>query len=249
MTTTTTATLTTTNTKPAFQLGQVISHGSVRKHRSTVRLALLLGLAHDVTEGVKAARKVHEEAMLSFGIFPFENKEAVTRRFFDPKCPQGLGSQEEFDVKFISFHGLHTTYQEVPILSLALCSGNRHVARILLREGSRPSESLQISSLHAAARRGYREEMEYFVKDFKVDPDILDKDGATPVVYALLQPEMAAWETICFLFYLGAIKNLVVGDGLHTYAELANSLGKHWLADKLEEVCGDASSCTMDFDW
>lgn len=164
----------------------------MRKHRSTVRIALLLGLAPDVTKGIKAAQKVHKEVMLSFGIFPFEKKEAITRRFFDPRCPQGLRSQEEFDVKFISFHGLHTTYQEVPILSLALCSRNRHIARILLQEGSRPSESLQISSLHAAARRGYREEIEHFVKDFKVNPDILDKDGATPIIYALLQPEIAA---------------------------------------------------------
>jgi len=122
------------------------------------------------------------------------------------------------------------------------------VAQMLLRNGARPDCSPKINSLHAAARQGYREEMEYFVKDFKVDPDILDKDGATPVVYALLQPEKTAWKTICFLFYLGATKDLVAGDGLHTYAELANSLGKHWLADKLEEVCDDASSCTMDFD-
>jgi hypothetical protein len=208
---------------------------------------LLLNLAHEVTEGIKATGKVHEEVMLPFGIFPFEKKQAVTRRFFDPKCLQDLGGQEELDAKFISFHGLHTTYQEVPILSLALCSGNRRIARILLLEGARPNESPQISSLHAAARRGFRKEMKQFVKDFKIDPDIQDKDGATPIVYALLQPEKKAWKTVRFLFYLGATKDLVVGDGWWTYAELARSLGKDWLADKLEEVCGDASSCTVDF--
>lgn len=59
----------------------------MHKCRSTVRLALLLNLAHEVTEAIKAAREVHEEVMLPFGIFPFEKKEAITRRFFNPRFP------------------------------------------------------------------------------------------------------------------------------------------------------------------
>ncbi|RSL77536.1 hypothetical protein CDV31_017321 [Fusarium ambrosium] len=156
--------------------------------------------------------------------------------------------KEDIVAILINVSDLNKKDQDVTALSLAVYCGHRRLARMLLENGARPNCSPNTSSLHAAGRQGFKEEMEQFVKGSKVDPDIEDKDGATPIMYALQQPEKEAWETIGFLFYLGAARDLVVGDGLWTYAELARGMGKDWLADKLEEVSDDASSRTMDFE-
>ncbi|KAM6506838.1 hypothetical protein FALCPG4_018659 [Fusarium falciforme] len=198
-------------------------------HRSSGRVGLFVDLAQKFIDDLQCASNVDEQVTLPFTIFP-------------------LGGQRHEDIVAILINAsdLNKKDQDVTALSLALYCGHRRLARMLLENGARPNCSPNISSLHAAARRGFKEEMEQFVKGSKVDPDIEDKDGATPIVYALQQPEKEAWETICFLFYLGAAKDLVVGDGLCTYAELARGMGKDWLADKLE-VSDGASSRTMDF--
>ncbi|KAM6508400.1 hypothetical protein FALCPG4_018263 [Fusarium falciforme] len=199
-------------------------------HRSSGRVGLFVDLAQKFIDDLQCASNVDEQVTLPFTIFP-------------------LGDQRDEDIVAILINAsdLNKKDQDVTALSLALYCGHRRLARMLLENGARPNCSPNISSLHAAARRGFKEEMEQFVKGSKVDPDIEDKDGATPIVYALQQPEKEAWETICFLFYLGAAKDLVVGDVLWTYAELARGMGKDWLADKLEEVSDCASSRTMDF--
>ncbi|KAH7000889.1 hypothetical protein EDB80DRAFT_721135 [Ilyonectria destructans] len=115
---------------------------------------------------------------------------------------------------------------------------------MILEHGVRPERS----SLHAAARRGLRNEIVQFVQEFDIDPDIEDQGGATPIVYALQLPEEEAWATICLLFYLGARKDLEVGDNSWSYADLAKSMGKDWLAAKLEEVSDDSSSHTLDLE-
>ncbi|KAJ4187102.1 hypothetical protein NW759_016902 [Fusarium solani] len=170
-------------------------------HRSSGRVGLFVDLAQKFIDDLQCASNVDEQVTLPFTIFP-------------------LGGQRDEDIVAILINAsdLNRKDQDVTALSLALYCGHRRLARMLLENGARPNCSPNISSLHAAARRGFKEEMEQFVKGSKVDPDIEDKDGATPIVYALQQPEKEAWETICFLFYLGAAKDLVVGDVLWTYA-------------------------------
>lgn len=110
--------------------------------------------------------------------------------------------------------------QDVTALFLALYRGHCRLAQMLLEHGARPDCSPSISGIHAAASRGYKEEMELLDKRFWFDPDVKGKVGATLVVYALQQLEKEAWETVLFLFYLGATKGLVVGKDLQTCAEL-----------------------------
>ena len=235
-------------TRQTCQPDGVFSLSSILDDKSPGQLRFLMVFAQEVIDELHFARNVHEQVLLPFGIFPFDDEQEITHLSADPIHLAAAEGQEQLASICINVSDLNKKNQDVTALSLALYRGHLRLAQMLLRNGARPDCSPKINSLHAAARQGYREEMEHFVKDYKVDPDIQDKDGATPVVYALLQPEKAAWKTICFLFYLGATKDLVVGDGRWTYAELARSLGKDWLANKLEEVCGDASSCTMDFD-
>ncbi|RSL65762.1 hypothetical protein CEP51_012940 [Fusarium floridanum] len=235
-------------TRQTCQPEKMFSSSSILDDKSTERSGLLNVFAQEVIDELHFARNLHEQVLLPFGMFPFDNEQEIVCLSPDPMHLAAAEGQEEFASLFINIYDLNKKNQDVTALSLALYCGHLRLAQMLLRSGARPDCSPKINSLHAAARQGYREEIAHFVKDFGIDPDVQDKDGATPIVYALLQPEKAAWETICFLFYLGATKDLVVGDGWWTYAELARSSGKDWLADKLEEVCGDASSCTMDFD-
>lgn len=144
-------------------------------------------------------------------------------------------------------------HQDASALSLALYSENFHVADLLLKGGAQPGCGLLINGLHAAARRGLRNEIEIFVKYYGVDVDVQDKDGATPVVHALRLPEDQARETIRLLFELGAIPGLEIGKWAWTYSALAKAMGKHTLAAELadgvleaaEEASDDGSSCTM----
>ncbi|KAM5349969.1 hypothetical protein ACJ41O_006474 [Fusarium nematophilum] len=138
----------------------------------------------------------------------------------------------------------------ITALSLALYCGHLRLARVLLDHGAQPDCSPLVSSLHAAARRGFKDEIVQFVQEFELDPDIEDKDGATPIVYALQLPEEDSWDTICLLFYLGASTSmdLEVGDSMWTYADLARAMGKEWLATKLEEVADDSSTHTLDYE-
>lgn len=96
-----------------------------------------------------------------------------------------------------------------------------------------------------------------FVKIYRVDVDVKDKDGATPVVHALQLPEDQARETIRLLFELGADPGVEIGERAWTYSALARVMGMRTLADELadgvleetaEAAADDRSSCTMDFE-
>ncbi|KAF4468249.1 Ankyrin repeat and SOCS box 3 [Fusarium albosuccineum] len=132
---------------------------------------------------------------------------------------------------------------------LALYYGNRQAAQLFLR--SRPNlhgPHLYGPStvLHAAARNGFRDEITQFIKDYEVDPDCEDVNGATPILYALQQPPNDAFTTICLLLALGADKNKrIQGWG---YSDIARSMGHKWLADWFENLCDDHSGDTIIYD-
>ncbi|KAM6529651.1 ankyrin repeat [Fusarium falciforme] len=195
-------------------------------HRSSGRVGLFVDLAQKFIDEPQCASNVDEQVTLPFSIFLLDDQRDSTRLSATPMHLAAAYGKEDIVAILINASDLNKKDQDVTALSLALYCGHRRLARMLLENGARPNCSPNISSLHAAARRGFKEEMEQFVKGSKVDPDIEDKDGATPIVYALQQPEKEVWETICFLFYLGAAKDLVVGDGLWTYAELARVWGR-----------------------
>jgi hypothetical protein len=152
-------------------------------------------------------------------------------------------------------YNVNDDHQDASALSLALYSRNLDVAELLLSGGAQPGCGLLFNALHAAARRGLKDEIELFVKHYRVDVDVQDRDGATPVVYALQLPEDQARETIRLLFELGAIPEREVGKWAWTYSALAKAMGKRTLAVELangtletaEEASDDGSSCTMAF--
>ncbi|RTE68820.1 hypothetical protein BHE90_016799 [Fusarium euwallaceae] len=150
-------------------------------------------------------------------------------------------------------YDVNDDHQDAPALSLALYSRNLDVAELLLSGGAQPGCGLLFNALHAAARCGVKNETELFVKHYRVDVDVQDKDGATPVVHAPHLPEDQARETIRLLFELGAIPKREVGKYAWTYSALAKAMGKRKLAVELanrtlqtaEEASDDGSSCTM----
>jgi hypothetical protein len=74
------------------------------------------------------------------------------------------------------------------------------------------------------------------VAEFGVDPDVEDKYGATPVMYAMQLEKPHDWNTIKLLFELGAKTDAIVGDACWVYAELARAMGKEDLGGRLSEV-------------
>ncbi|KAH7268717.1 ankyrin repeat-containing domain protein [Fusarium solani] len=158
-----------------------------------------------------------------------------------------------FLLKLLKSRSVNDKHQEASALSLALYSENFHVAKLLLKGGAQAGCGLLINGLHAAARLGLKDEIEFFVKHHGVDVDVQDKDGATPVVHALRLPEDEARETIRLLFELGAVPDLEIGKWAWTYSDLARAMGKLTLAEELadrvleaaDEASDDDSSCTM----
>ncbi|KAM6527493.1 hypothetical protein FSOLCH5_003563 [Fusarium solani] len=156
-------------------------------------------------------------------------------------------------LKLLKSCDVNDEHQDASALSLALYSENFHVAELLLNGGARPGCGLLINGLHAASRRGLRDQIEFFVKVSGVDVDVQDKDGATPVVHALRLPEDQARETIRLLFELGGIPKLEIGKWAWTCSALAKMMRMHTLADELadrvlepaEEASDDDSRCTM----
>ncbi|KAK7431673.1 hypothetical protein QQZ08_001892 [Neonectria magnoliae] len=238
-----------------FSIDFLLDHGPFG------RVEFLVDSAQKFIDDYRRVSKAEEEVTLPFGIFPLDDFQSYgntpvylpqddTRLSVSPlHLAAAYGKEDVIALLLRVSDANHQPQGEgVTALSLALYCGHLHLARMLLEHGAHPDRSRQLSSLHAAARRGFEAEIVQFVQDFEVDPDIEDQDGATPIVYALQLPELEAWSTICLLFCLGARKDLVVGDELWSYPELAKSMGKDWLAAKLEEVLDDSSSHTLDLE-
>ncbi|KAF4342950.1 hypothetical protein FBEOM_3040 [Fusarium beomiforme] len=121
-------------------------------------------------------------------------------------------------------------------LFLALCAGNRITANLLLSFGADPGRKYSFCGLHAAARRGFHDEIKRYIEDYGVSPDVKDEMSTTPIVYAMMLEAPHDWETIDVLLKLGARADITV-DGL-TYAQYAASYfsGKTYLALRLEQA-------------
>jgi ankyrin repeat protein len=143
-------------------------------------------------------------------------------------------------------------------LFLALYSGHRETADLLLTFGANPGRESSPNGLHGAASRGLKAEICYYVNELNVDVDVNDGSSATPVMYAIQLNQLHDWDTIECLFGLGADPRAEFGDGGWTYAQHARAMGKEDLAQRLEDFAecdsptvlasSRESSCTIDLD-
>ncbi|RSL86843.1 hypothetical protein CDV31_016347 [Fusarium ambrosium] len=210
---------------------------------------------------------VEKKTFLS-GIFPLEDFRPFNGKVFyvtnhetrlDVTPMHNAAMRGRMDVValllMLKAHNVNDDHQEASALSLALYSRNLDVAELLLDGGAQPSCGFLFNALHAAAKRGLKDQIKLFVNHYRVDVDTQDKDGATPVAYALQLPEDQARETIRLLFELGAKPEREVGKYAWTYSALAKAMGRRKLAVELatgalettEEASDDGSSCTMPF--
>ncbi|KAH7230104.1 uncharacterized protein BKA55DRAFT_526476 [Fusarium redolens] len=122
-------------------------------------------------------------------------------------------------------------------LFLANRSGHLETSALLLEKKANPLQAFSANGLHGAAWRGLYEHIRTYTRDGYVDPDILDGSSATPVIYAILgiQDEQGAWETINYLFNLGARPWRRFGIQQLSYSQIARRERRMFLARKLEE--------------
>jgi hypothetical protein len=116
----------------------------------------------------------------------------------------------------------------VTALFITLWVGNAKMAGALLDRGARTQINGR-NALHAAARSGLHGMIERLVKECKVDPNVVDTDGAPPIVYALELPTDQATSAISLLKDLGASGELDLEYGL-TFGDLCRAVGKESLA-------------------
>jgi hypothetical protein len=130
-------------------------------------------------------------------------------------------------------------------LFLALFSGHRKTADLLLDLGANPGRELSSNGLHGAASRGLKEEIYLYIREFEVWVDAVDQNFATPVMYAMQLNEPHDWDTIEYLFRLGADPHteVEVGEGRWTYAQYARAMGKEDLAKRLEGADAASPTC------
>lgn len=130
-------------------------------------------------------------------------------------------------------------------LFLALFSGYRKTADLLLDLGANPGRELSSNGLHGAASRGLKKEIHRYIKEFGAKVDVADKDFATPVMYAMQLDEPRDWDTIEYLFKLGAepLGEVKIGEGSWTYAQYAWAMGKEDLAKRLEGAADASPTC------
>ncbi|KAH6889956.1 ankyrin repeat-containing domain protein, partial [Thelonectria olida] len=191
---------------------------------------------------------LEEHIILSSNLFPLQdfqpNKNDGPK--YVPKdgssffiTPLGLAAYSGKDdvVKLLSAFldiNIHPKHNKTTPLFLSLINRHLSTAQLLLERGASPYGVSGANGLHAAARQGFLVEILSFIRDYHVEPDVEDRDGATPVMYALYLPEEQALETISFLFSLGAKADAQIGDYFWTYADLARAMGKETLAVWLE---------------
>ncbi|SPJ72401.1 uncharacterized protein FTOL_02129 [Fusarium torulosum] len=121
-------------------------------------------------------------------------------------------------------------------LFLALYSGHTDTASLLLDLGANPGRQASSNGLHAAARQGLQKEIREYITERQAKPDVEDKHGATPIMYAMQLQEPNDWKTIDLLFELGATTDAVIGDAYYSYGDLARAMGKHNLGKRLDEI-------------
>ncbi|EXK27004.1 hypothetical protein FOMG_16442 [Fusarium oxysporum f. sp. melonis 26406] len=105
-------------------------------------------------------------------------------------------------------------------------------ADLLLSAGANPGRPSLSNGLHGAASQGLLEQIDYYVSCCNVSVDVRDETLLTPIIYAIGLDSPHDWDTIKYLFRLGAspaTKNLG-----YTYAQIARERDKEELAQKLE---------------
>ncbi|KAH7247571.1 uncharacterized protein BKA55DRAFT_691672 [Fusarium redolens] len=125
-------------------------------------------------------------------------------------------------------------------LFLALFYGHRKVAKLLLRRGAKPGAQISHSGIHGAASRGLRKEIRNYIIRHRVDPDVFDGSGGTPVICAMHLDNPHDWNTIKLLFPLGANTQARVGVAtialFWSYPDFARAMGKEKLAKQMEKA-------------
>ncbi|KAH7119383.1 ankyrin repeat-containing domain protein, partial [Dactylonectria estremocensis] len=115
----------------------------------------------------------------------------------------------------------------VTALFMALYYNRISTAKMLPRQGAKV-EASGYNALHAAAKSGSCEMITDLVKLYHVNVNVEDIDGATPIVYALQQPDERARSTILHLRRLEASEDLKL-DHHWTFKDIARAIRKHSL--------------------
>ncbi|KAF4496653.1 hypothetical protein FAGAP_7195 [Fusarium agapanthi] len=124
-------------------------------------------------------------------------------------------------------------------LFFALCAEDRRMAHILLKDyEADPGRKHSSCGLHGAARRGFHDEIQLYIQKHEACPDTKDETSLTPVMYAMMLEAPRDWETIWFLFELGAKANILIGGW--TYAQWAIQMEKYDLVPRPEEAARQA---------
>ncbi|KAF4333068.1 hypothetical protein FBEOM_13124 [Fusarium beomiforme] len=123
-------------------------------------------------------------------------------------------------------------------LFFASRSENISAADLLLKSGANPGRPFSSNALHGAASRGELDEIGKYASYPNVSIDVQDETFATPVIYAMDLDSPYDWETIKYLFMMGARPEAKVGTSDYTYAQIAREKGKEDLAKKLEGYKG-----------
>ncbi|KAH7115339.1 ankyrin repeat-containing domain protein, partial [Dactylonectria estremocensis] len=118
----------------------------------------------------------------------------------------------------------------VTALFMALYYNRISTAKMLLRQGAKVKAS-GYNALHAAPKSGSCEMITDLVKLYYVNVNVEDIDGATPIVYALQQPDERARSTILHLRCLKASEDLKL-DHRWTFKDIARAIRKHSLVSE-----------------
>ncbi|RGP81657.1 hypothetical protein FLONG3_213 [Fusarium longipes] len=126
-------------------------------------------------------------------------------------------------------------------LFLAHFYGHKDVAEQLLRYGAKPGVETSVHcGIHGAAGRGQRDEIIKYITTCRVEPDVDDRSGGTPVIYAMSLDSPHDWNTIKLLFQLEANTQAKLGAGrlekFWSYPDFARAMGKEDLAKKIEQA-------------
>ncbi|KAM0369140.1 hypothetical protein HYE67_000035 [Fusarium culmorum] len=105
---------------------------------------------------------------------------------------------------------------------------------LLSSAGANPGRPFSPNGLHGAASQGLQEQIGYYVLCRNVPVDVRDETLLTPIMYAMGLDSPHDWDTIKYLFKLGASPVAKVCDSGYTYAQIARKRGKEELAQKLE---------------
>ncbi|KAI3571708.1 hypothetical protein IWW34DRAFT_894835 [Fusarium oxysporum f. sp. albedinis] len=123
-------------------------------------------------------------------------------------------------------------------LFLADFFGQEEASDLLLEYRPDPGRKNSSNGLHGAAGQGLGEEILEYIWFSGADPDVLDRFGGTPIMYAMQLPAPHDWEIIELLIEEGAdpCYGICIGGVSWPYPDISKAMGKPDLTKLLEEA-------------